>query len=74
MWQIIAAEGELQSSHLMRDAAQVINQTPSALQLRYLQTLRAISTDRKSTIIFPLPLDMATSLPIASSSGSQSQL
>ena len=58
MKQVVAAEGEFKASRLIRDAAEVMNQVPSSLQIRYLQTLHAISSDKSSTIIFPLPMDM----------------
>lgn len=54
---IIHAEGEFQASQRLADAAQVIQQQPAALQLRYLQTLTEIATEKNSTIIFPLPID-----------------
>ena len=56
--QVIAAEGEQNASRALKEAADVINESPSALQLRYLQTLSAISAEKNSTIIFPLPIDM----------------
>jgi len=55
---VIAAEGERDSSKALREAADVITQSPAALQLRYLQTLNAIAAERNSTIIFPLPIDL----------------
>ena len=55
---IIHADGEFQASQRLADAAQVISSQPSALQLRYLQTLAEISTENSSTIVFPLPLDI----------------
>lgn len=55
---VIHAEGELQASEKLLQAANVISQNPQALQLRYLQTLSDISTENSSTIVFPLPLDM----------------
>ena len=55
---MIAAEGEQKASHALKNAADVINESPSALQLRYLQTLTAISAEKNSTIIFPLPVDV----------------
>ncbi len=54
---IIHAEGEYQASQRLADAAEVIQQQPVALQLRYLQTLTEIATEKNSTIIFPLPID-----------------
>jgi regulator of protease activity HflC (stomatin/prohibitin superfamily) len=55
---IIHAEGELQASTQLAQAAGVIGSQPSALQLRYLQTLTEIAVEKNSTIIFPLPLDL----------------
>jgi len=55
---VIAAEGEHKASRSLRDAAEVINESTSALQLRYLQTLTQISAEKNSTIIFPLPIDL----------------
>ena len=55
---VIAAEGEQKASVALKDAADVINQSPIALQLRYLQTLTNISAEKNSTIIFPVPIEM----------------
>lgn len=55
---IIHADGEYQAAERLAEAAKIIAQAPAALQLRYLQTLREISTDRSSTIVFPLPVDL----------------
>jgi regulator of protease activity HflC (stomatin/prohibitin superfamily) len=55
---IINAEGEFQAAEKLADAAQILGREPSALQLRYLQTLLEVSTGQSSTIVFPLPLDM----------------
>src|SRR5436309_6611983 len=55
---VIHAEGELQASTQLVQAARVIGLEPSALQLRYLQTLTDIAVDKNSTIVFPLPLDI----------------
>lgn len=55
---IVHAEGELQASQKLSDAALIISHTPIALQLRYLQTLVEIAADKNSTIVFPLPIDM----------------
>ena len=56
---VIAAEGEQKSSGALKAAAEVIEQSPHALQLRYLQTLTAISTEQNSTIIFPMPISVS---------------
>ena len=55
---IIHAEGELQASEKLAEAAHVMSQEPAAIQLRYLQTLLEIAEDKTSTIIFPLPMDL----------------
>ncbi|KAK2715214.1 hypothetical protein QYM36_010012 [Artemia franciscana] len=55
---VIAAEGEQKASRALKEAAEVIAESPAALQLRYLQTLNAISAEKNSTIIFPLPIDL----------------
>ena len=55
---IIAAEGEYQAAGRLLEAAQVIAQEPTALQLRFLQTLSEVATEKNSTTIFPLPIDM----------------
>lgn len=57
-FQVIAAEGEQKASRALKEAADVITQSPAALQLRYLQTLNTISAEKNSTIIFPLPIEM----------------
>ncbi|VDL90895.1 unnamed protein product [Schistocephalus solidus] len=58
--QVIAAEGEQKASQALKEAADVINESPFAIQLRYLQTLSTISAEKNSTIIFPLPVDLLT--------------
>ncbi|XP_055081923.1 stomatin (EPB72)-like 3a [Periophthalmus magnuspinnatus] len=55
---IIAAEGEMNASRALKEASLVIAEAPSALQLRYLQTLNTIAAEKNSTIVFPLPIDM----------------
>ncbi|MGE5173494.1 MAG: slipin family protein [Betaproteobacteria bacterium] len=57
---IIHAEGELQASAKLSEAAGVISKNPTALQLRYLQTLTEIGTEKNTTIVFPLPIDLVT--------------
>jgi len=54
---IIHAEGEFQASQKLADAAAVISSQPIALQLRFLQTLTEIATEKNSTILFPVPID-----------------
>uniref|UniRef100_A0A3B3RKW3 Stomatin n=1 Tax=Paramormyrops kingsleyae TaxID=1676925 RepID=A0A3B3RKW3_9TELE len=55
---VIAAEGEMNASRALKEASLVIAESPSALQLRYLQTLNTIAAENNSTIIFPLPLEL----------------
>jgi regulator of protease activity HflC (stomatin/prohibitin superfamily) len=55
---VIHAEGEFQASKKLRDAAQVISNEPMALQLRFLQTLTEVASERNSTTIFPIPIDL----------------
>ncbi|MFH0988824.1 MAG: slipin family protein [bacterium] len=55
---VIAAEGEFQASQRLSDAAKILSEQPSALTLRYLQTLREIATENNSTTIFPVPIDI----------------
>ncbi|KAL7832014.1 hypothetical protein AOLI_G00295620 [Acnodon oligacanthus] len=55
---VIAAEGEMNASRALKEASMVIAESPSALQLRYLQTLNTIAAEKNSTIIFPLPIDL----------------
>jgi len=55
---VISAEGEFQASQRLADAAKILSDQPSALTLRYLQTLREIATENNSTTIFPVPIDL----------------
>ncbi|KAK6641710.1 hypothetical protein RUM44_013425 [Polyplax serrata] len=55
---VIAAEGEMKASRALKEASDVIADSPAALQLRYLQTLNTISAEKNSTIIFPLPMEI----------------
>jgi regulator of protease activity HflC (stomatin/prohibitin superfamily) len=55
---VIGAEGEFQASTRLGEAADILSRNPMALQLRYLQTLIEISTEKNSTIVFPLPIDL----------------
>jgi regulator of protease activity HflC (stomatin/prohibitin superfamily) len=55
---IIAAEGEAQAAEKLAEAARIISKEPMALQLRYLQTLVTISSERTNTVVFPLPIDI----------------
>jgi len=55
---VIAAEGELQASHKLMEAANVLAREPQALTLRYLQSMIDISAEKSSTILFPIPIDL----------------
>jgi regulator of protease activity HflC (stomatin/prohibitin superfamily) len=57
---VIAAEGEFQASERLKDAANVMAETPIALQLRYLQTLLELGSSQSTTIVFPAPIDLIT--------------
>lgn len=59
---VIHAEGEFQASQQLQNAAAIIAEQPIAIQLRYLQTLTEISSEKNSTIIFPLPMDLIGAL------------
>ncbi|MGD2125411.1 MAG: slipin family protein [Desulfobacteraceae bacterium] len=55
---VISAEGEFQAANRLADAASIISKYPEALQLRYLQTLREISSESNSTTLFPIPVEL----------------
>jgi regulator of protease activity HflC (stomatin/prohibitin superfamily) len=55
---VVHAEGEAQAAEKLAEAAKIISSQPSALQLRYLQTLSVIATERSNIIVFPLPMDL----------------
>jgi len=59
---VIHAEGELQASDKLMQAAQILSQQTGAMQLRYLQTLTTISSDKSNTVIFPIPMDLVSAL------------
>ncbi|MBZ5535801.1 MAG: slipin family protein [Acidobacteriia bacterium] len=59
---IIHAEGELQASQKLMEAAQILSAQPTAIQLRYLQTLTEIGVEKNTTIVFPLPIDIISKL------------
>lgn len=59
---IIAADGEFQASTKLAQAAEVLNREPVAITLRYLQTLIEIGTEKNTTIVFPLPIDLLTGM------------
>ncbi len=57
---VIHAEGEFQASAQLANAAKIVGQHPLGIQLRYLQTLSEIATEKNSTIVFPLPIELIT--------------
>ena len=59
---VIAAEGEQKASRALKEASDIISESPAALQLRYLQTLTNISAEKNSTIIFPLPIEFLSQM------------
>ncbi len=70
---VIAAEGEFQASEKLRDAAKVLSEHSEALTLRYLQTLLDMSTERTSTILFPIPIDLLAAYRDHSTRGADSE-
>jgi regulator of protease activity HflC (stomatin/prohibitin superfamily) len=60
---VVHSQGEFEAAQKLADAARVIAEEPSALQLRYLQTLTAITTEKTNTVIFPLPLEFLRAFP-----------
>ena len=75
---IVHAEGEAQAAERLAQAAQILGTQPAALQLRYLQTLTQISTERTNTIVFPMPMDLLSAflgnrLPAAGGGGEPKQ-
>jgi len=55
---VIHAEGEFQASQKLYEAANVLSQNPTTIQLRFLQTLTEVATEKNSTLVFPLPIDL----------------
>ena len=70
---IIHADGEFQASEKLAQAGEIIGREPTTLQLRYLQTLTEISSERNSTIIFPLPINIFEAFTRISSKASSSE-
>ena len=66
---IIHAEGEFQASQQLAQAAEVINQNPVTIQLRYLQTLTEIGAEKNTTVVFPLPIDLIGQMVGAATNG-----
>jgi regulator of protease activity HflC (stomatin/prohibitin superfamily) len=69
---IIHADGELQASRALAEAAQVMATTPTALQLRYLQTLSDLSNDRGTVLVLPIPIDLLSPF-LAGANGASSR-
>ena len=57
---VINAEGEYQAAEKLSQAAQVLTSTPIAVQLRFLQTMREVASERNTTTFFPVPIDLVT--------------
>jgi regulator of protease activity HflC (stomatin/prohibitin superfamily) len=62
---IIDAEGEEQAAEKLLEAATILSRSPQAMQLRYLNTLHGIASERSSTIVFPMPIDLLKDLAAA---------
>lgn len=62
--QVIAAQGELNASRALKEAASVIARSPTALQLRYMQTLNFIGAEKGTTVLFPVPMDIMSGLNV----------
>jgi regulator of protease activity HflC (stomatin/prohibitin superfamily) len=59
---VVHAEGEAQAAEKLAEAAAIIGTQPAAIQLRYLQALTSITTEKTTTILFPIPIDIMTPL------------
>ncbi|PKO82814.1 MAG: hypothetical protein CVU17_11600 [Betaproteobacteria bacterium HGW-Betaproteobacteria-11] len=66
---VIHAEGELQASEKLMQAAEMLGRQPGAMQLRYMQTLAGIAGDKSSTIVFPLPIELLAGMAELSAKG-----
>ncbi|HUT85375.1 MAG TPA: slipin family protein, partial [Elusimicrobiales bacterium] len=69
---VIHAEGEFQASGKLAEAAKIIGTQPNAIQLRYLQTLTEIATEKNSTTLFPIPIDLISTFMDAAKKKNQS--
>lgn len=69
---VIHAEGERQAAQALMEAAEILAIQPSAMQLRYLQTLTQVAGDKSSTIVFPIPVDLLSTLVSKSTAGGMS--
>jgi hypothetical protein len=71
---VINAEGELQASQQLAEAGRVLAEVPTTMQLRFLQTLAEVATEKNSTIVFPVPIDLIRMFaPIGSEFGGGGQ-
>lgn len=61
---IIAADGEKRASKALKEAANIISESPLAIQLRYLQALGQIASEKTSTIVFPIPIELVNFLRV----------
>ena len=68
---IINAEGELQAAKMIQEAAKILSEEPNAMQLRYLQTLTDVGNEKSSTIVFPLPIELAQLISNFNKKGTQ---
>jgi len=66
---VINADGELQASERLAEAGRVMSETPATLQLRFLQTLSEVATEKNSTIVFPVPIDLLSLISDALTNG-----
>jgi regulator of protease activity HflC (stomatin/prohibitin superfamily) len=57
---VIHAEGEFQAATKLREAAEIIQHQPMAMQMRFLQTLADVGSENNTTIVFPIPIDLFT--------------
>jgi regulator of protease activity HflC (stomatin/prohibitin superfamily) len=55
---VINADGEFQAATKLSEASEILSQNPMSLQLRFLQTLVEVSSEKNSTIVFPIPIDL----------------
>lgn len=70
---VIHAEGEFQASQKLADAAEVMSRQPNTMQLRFLQTMVEVSAEKNSTLIFPVPIDLLSSLQTYLDKGTNTQ-
>jgi regulator of protease activity HflC (stomatin/prohibitin superfamily) len=71
---VIHASGELEASHQLAEAADIMSRSPASLQLRYLQTLTEVAVEKNSTIVFPVPLELMTALQTMATNGQHSEV